>query len=179
MNNGNNISDKNLETIEVKDKRKTFAKIGYTRAETQELVDALNKLIANYSVHYQKLRNFHWNVKGRDFFDIHEKTEQQYNYAKEAVDGLAERIRVFGQTPYSNMSDYLKHSEVKESSTDLSAIEMVKEILKDQRVLLEYMFNAIEVAIEHGDSATEDMVKSFIKQTEEDHWMWTAFSYED
>ncbi len=161
---------------ESKNPMKTFKKLGYTKMETAELVNSLNQLISNYSVHYQKLRNFHWNVTGRDFFDIHEKFEEQYNFAKVAIDDIAERIRVFGQTPYSNMSDYLKHSEIKESGTDLAAIEMVKEILKDQRILLEYMFKVLEFAIENGDSGTEDMIKSYIKQTETDHWMWSAFS---
>ncbi|KOF03058.1 ferritin [Roseivirga seohaensis subsp. aquiponti] len=144
--------------------------------ETAELVDAMNKLLANYSVHYQKLRNFHWNVKGPDFFDIHEQFEQQYNTAKVSIDDVAERIRVFGQTPMSTMRDYLETSDIKESSTDLSAMEMVSEIVKDYEILLEHMFNVIEVALNNGDSGTVDMVNSMVKYTEKNHWMLTAFS---
>ena len=157
-------------------KKRAFARLGYSKMETVELIDALNKLLANYSVHYQKLRNFHWNVKGADFFDVHEQFENQYNDAKVAIDDIAERIRVFGQTPLSTMREYLESSEIKESGTDLAAMEMVKEIIKDYEVLLEYMFNVIEMAIEHGDSGTEDMVKGFVKFTEKNHWMMTAFS---
>lgn len=159
-------------------KKRVFKKLGYSKLETAEIVDAMNKLIANYSVHYQKLRNFHWNVKGADFFDIHEQFEEQYDKAKKAIDDLAERIRVFGQTPQSTMHEYLETSEIKESPTDLPAMDMVKEILKDYRILLEYMFNVLEIAIENGDSGTEDMVKKFIKRTEKYHWMMTAFSAE-
>ncbi len=169
-----------LELTKEKTKRakRTYAKLGYTKLETAELVDALNKLLANYSVHYQKLRNFHWNVRGGDFFDIHEKFEEQYNSAKVAVDDIAERIRVFGQIPLSTMKDYLETSDIKESGTDLTGLEMVREIIKDYEILLESMFHVIEIAIDNGDSGTEDMTKDMVKATEKNHWMLTAFSHQ-
>lgn len=158
--------------------KKTFAKLGYSKLETAAIVDGLNQLLANYSVHYQKLRNFHWNVKGGDFFDIHEQFEDQYNDAKVAVDDIAERIRVFGQTPYSTMKDFLEHSDIKESGTDHTGLEMVREIIKDYEILLESMFNVIEIALDNGDSGTEDMVKAFVKTTEKNHWMMSAFAHQ-
>ena len=163
--------------VEPKLTKKAFAKLGYSRLETAELTEAMNNLLANYSVHYQKLRNFHWNVKGADFFDIHEQLEIQYNYAKVAIDDVAERIRVFGQTPLSTMQEYLDTSNIKESSPKLTSYEMVQEVLNDYKILLEKMFRVIELALENGDSATEDLVKGFIKQTEKNHWMFTAFSH--
>ena len=156
--------------------KKTYKKLGFTGLEAVEVVNPLNVLLANYHIHYQKMRNFHWNVRGEDFFDLHEKFEDQYNFAKGAIDDIAERIRVFGQTPLSTMREYLDASEIKESGTDLTAAEMMKEILKDYEILLEYMFATIEVAVESGDSGTEDMIKGFVKQTEKSHWMLTAFS---
>ncbi|MCV9385446.1 Dps family protein [Reichenbachiella ulvae] len=176
-NNGTMNSDTlQLERTQIKKETKSSSRLGYTKLEIAELVEVMNRLLANYSVHYQKLRNFHWNVKGGDFFDIHEKFEEQYNYSKEAIDELAERIRVFNQTPLSTMKEYLETSDIKESGTDLSGMEMVREVIKDYEILLEHMFNVIEMAIEHGDSGTEDMVKGFVKRTEKNHWMMTAFS---
>ncbi|UXP32531.1 DNA starvation/stationary phase protection protein [Reichenbachiella agarivorans] len=163
-----------LDSIETK--KRTYKRLGYSAMETVELIDAMNKLLANYSVHYQKLRNFHWNVKGADFFDVHEKFEEQYNYAKVAIDDIAERIRVFGQTPLSTMREYLDVSEIKECGSDLSSMDMVAEILKDYETLLDHMSNLLEKAADNGDSGTEDMVKGFVKQTEKNHWMLTAFS---
>jgi starvation-inducible DNA-binding protein len=156
--------------------KKAFSRLGYTKLQTAEMVDSLNNLLANYSVHYQKLRNFHWNVKGADFFDIHEQFENQYNDAKVAIDDIAERIRVFGQTPLSTMRDYLHYAQIQESGTDLTGLEMVREILNDYNFLLDSMFAVIEVAIENGDSGTEDMIKGFVKKTEKNHWMLTSFA---
>lgn len=158
------------------EKKVAYAKLGYSKLQATEIVETMNKLLANYNVHYQKLRNFHWNVKGEDFFDIHKQFEIQYEDAKVAIDDIAERIRVFGQTPLSTMKDYLENSEIKESGTDLTSYEMVREILKDYKILIEHMFNVIEKSIDIGDSGTEDMIKSFVKKTEKNNWMLNAFA---
>lgn len=150
-------------------------KLGWSSEETEAISSVLNELLANYSVHYQKLRNFHWNVKGSDFFDLHERFEQQYNEARENIDEIAERIRVFGKVPLSTMRDYLATAEIKESGSDLPSDLMVREVLSDFRILLEYMFAVVDVAVELGDSGTEEMVKGFIHNVEKHHWMLTAF----
>jgi len=150
-------------------------KLGWTSTETERIAIVLNELLANYSVHYQKLRNFHWNVKGQDFFDLHEQFEQQYNEARENIDAIAERIRVFGKTPLSTMRDYLEISEIKETSTDLKSDIMVRETLSDYRILLQSMFAVVDVAVDQNDSGTEEMVKKFINAIEKHHWMLSAF----
>lgn len=150
-------------------------KLGWTTEETENIARVLNDLLANYSVHYQKLRNYHWNVKGHDFFDLHEQFELQYNEARDNIDEIAERIRVFGKTPLSTMKDYLDQAEIKETTTDLQSDIMVREILSDYRILLEYMFAVVDTAVEQNDSGTEEMTKKFIHTIEKHHWMLTSF----
>ena len=84
---------------------RTFAKLGFSHLETAEIVLNLNKLLANYHVHYQKLRNFHWNVEGPEFFELHQKFEEQYNEVKVNIDDIAERIRIFDKKPMSTLSE--------------------------------------------------------------------------
>lgn len=150
-------------------------KLGWTADEAENITSVLNALLANYSVHYQKLRNFHWNVKGSDFFDLHEQFELLYTEARDNIDDIAERIRVFGKTPLSTMKDYLAVSEIKETSTDLTSDVMVREVLRDYRILLECMSSTVELASSQNDSGTEEMVKVFINHIEKHHWMLTAF----
>jgi len=150
-------------------------KLGWTTEETERIAIVLNELLANYSVHYQKLRNYHWNVKGSDFFDLHVEFEQQYNQARENIDEIAERIRVFGKTPLSTMKDYLEISEIKETTPDLSSDIMVRELLSDYRILLQYLFAVVDVAVDQGDSGSEEMIKVYINNIEKHHWMLSAF----
>lgn len=158
-----------------KTEKRVFKKLGYKEEESTEIVASLNKLLANYHVHYQKLRNFHWNVTGGDFFDLHDKFEELYNEALANIDLVAERIRVFGMTPYSLITDYLEHSDIKEVGTNLSSSNMVEEVLKDFEILAENMNDCAEKVAELGDSATEDMLIAFIKSIELHHWMLTSF----
>jgi starvation-inducible DNA-binding protein len=155
--------------------KRVFKKLGYREEESEKIVGSLNKLLANYHVHYQKLRNFHWNVTGSDFFDLHDKFEELYNEALENIDLVAERIRVFGMTPYSLITDYLENSDIKEVGTDLSSKEMVDEVLRDLEILADNMNECAESVSEVGDLATEDMLIAFIKSIELHHWMLTSF----
>lgn len=154
----------------------THTKLGFSEDETKEVVDALNKLLANYQVHYQKLRNFHWNVVGKDFFELHNQFEEEYDAVKLQIDEIAERIRVFGTKPISTMAGYLETSEIEEAGEDTNSEEMVAEMLKDFEILFSFLVDTIEAAGEIGDSATEDMATGYLKRLEQRHWMFTAWS---
>jgi len=153
----------------------TFRDLGFIKEETKAIVDKLNILLANYQIHYQKLRNFHWNVKGSDFFDIHEQFELEYNTVKLNIDEIAERIRTFGSTPYSTLKKYLEISEIEESRSDLTSDEMVDEIISDFTIILGHIVVAIEVAQENGDLGTVDMLIKDLKRLEKRHWMFSSF----
>ena len=150
-------------------------KLGWTVGQTEDITKSLNELLANYTIHFQRLRSYHWNVKGPDFFDLHEQFELSYKEAISNIDDIAERIRVFGETPLSTLQEYLTLSELKETSSQLSSELMVRELLSDFRILLQYMFIAEGVAASHGDSGTEEMVKRFIRSIEKKHWMLSAY----
>ena len=163
----------NKENAEAKER--TYSKLGFSLDETSEIVDKLNELLANYHLLYQKLRNFHWNVKGGNFFVLHEKFEEQYNAVKVNIDDIAERIRVFGATPLSNMTDYLSISKVKESKTDLDDITMVKTLLEDYETIVQVLNEVINTASNDNDSGTEDMAIAMTQEIEKTHWMFTSF----
>lgn len=155
---------------------KTFRKLGFSDEETDEVVSTLDNLLANLQVHYQKLRNFHWNVEGKDFFELHAQFELEYNDVKIQIDEVAERIRVFGRKPTSTMAGYLALSEIEEAGEDITSENMVKEVLNDFEVLLSFMVEAVESAENIGDSATADLITGFLKRTEQRHWMFSAWA---
>jgi starvation-inducible DNA-binding protein len=74
------------------------------------------------------------------------------------------------------MQEYLRESEIKESSsTQMDSDLMVREILSDYRVLLQYLRALVQIASEQHDAGTENMTKSFIKKIEKHHWMLSSF----
>ena len=76
--------------------------IGLEIRESKTLIKLLNELLANYQIYYQNLRNFHWNVSGPNFFELHAKFEELYTAANGGVDAVAERILTLGARPYSS-----------------------------------------------------------------------------
>ncbi len=160
--------------METKEKR-TFVKLGYSNMDTAEIVTLLNRLLSGYSVYQQKLRNFHWNVKGQDFFDLHGLFEQMYKRAINETDEVAERIRLFGQRPDSTFSEYLRGSNIKEEHAEPTSFEMAKIILNDVRTLLEIMEEGINAAQEINDNGTEFMLKGLVYNMEKEHWMLTSW----
>lgn len=156
--------------------KKPYRKIGFTVIESAEIVVALNQLLANYQVQYHKLRNFHWNIEGRDFFELHQEFEDEYNTVKLNIDTIAERIRVFGIKPSMSMTEILALSEIKEVNTDkMSAIGMTTEVLKDFGILHNKMLDVVNAALDAGDNVTEQIVTDFMRNLEKRNWIFTAW----
>lgn len=143
--------------------------------KTTQTVFELNILLADYHIYYQKLRNFHWNILGENFFDLHEKFENLYDDAKLKVDEIAERILTLRFQPLSNYSDYLKVSNIKESSSDISDREMIATILEDHTKLINQMRKIINVAENAKDEGTIDMIGVYIRELEKTSWMLDAW----
>src|SRR5690554_89146 len=96
------------------------------KKKTSATAKELNVLLADYHLYYQKLRNFHWNVVGKNFFELHNKFEEMYEDAKIKIDEIAERILTLRYQPTSNFSDYLKMSSIKESSENTKTLRWLK-----------------------------------------------------
>lgn len=161
--------------MNILEKDKPYTKLGFSKLEATEIILPLNEFLANYQTHFHKLQNFHWNVKGKDFFELHDQFEKMYNEAFKNIDVVAERIKIFGQTPISKMKDYLALSDIKEAESDLSGEFMVREILSDLEILLSCMVEATEQAAANGDVGTIDMINGFTKTIEKQHWQFTAW----
>ncbi|WP_034888097.1 Dps family protein [Gillisia sp. Hel_I_29] len=149
--------------------------LGLDEKKTSNTVKELNILLADYHLYYQKLRNFHWNVIGKNFFDLHEKFEELYDDAKLKVDEIAERILTLRFQPTSNLSDYLKASSIKESESDISDSNMIKILLEDHGTLLKQMRKVTEIAEKGGDEGTIDLIGAYIRELEKTSWMLDAW----
>ena len=149
--------------------------LGLDNKKTASTVKELNILLADYHLYYQKLRNFHWNVIGKNFFDLHEKFEELYDDAKLKVDEIAERILTLRYQPVSNLSDYLKTSKVKESKSDLSDSQMIKTLLEDHGTILKQLRKVAEEADKGGDEGTIDLIGGYIGELEKTSWMLDAW----
>ncbi|AFU70241.1 DNA- and iron-binding antioxidant protein/ferroxidase Dps [Psychroflexus torquis ATCC 700755] len=146
------------------------------KSKTKETVGELNILLSDYQLYYQKLRNYHWNIVGQNFFDLHEQFEEMYDDAKLKIDEIAERILTLRFQPESNLTTYLKLSNIKESSSDITDKEMVTNLLDDHGTIIKQMRKTTEVADANGDEGTIDLIGAYIRELEKTSWMLDAWS---
>ena len=149
--------------------------IGLPVQGSEQMAEQLNTLLANFQLHYQNLRGLHWNLRGRDFFELHVKFEEFYNDAQVKIDDLAERILTMGFTPKHTYSSYLKSATIVPAENVSKGVDGVKIVVDALNILLSIERDVLSAANEQGDDGTADMMTQFIAQQEKEIWMLNAW----
>ena len=150
-------------------------RIGLDVSKSQKLAELLNDLLANYSVFYQNVRGYHWNVKGQKFFELHLKFEELYNDLFIKIDDVAERILTLGHTPAHKFSAYLKEASLKESNEGANGIKAVGEILEAFKTLLTKQRHILDLSGDIDDEGTNALMSDYIREQEKLVWMYSSF----
>lgn len=141
----------------------------------QALIDELNRHLANHAVFYQKLRNYHWNVSGPAFFQLHAKFEEMYLRTAEEVDSLAERLLAVGQRPVSSFGEFLELADLDEDTDVPGSAQMVGNLIDDIEVVLEVNRSAKKEAENSDDDTTVNLLDDIADLLEQDAWMLRAW----
>ncbi|TVT28270.1 DNA starvation/stationary phase protection protein [Salinicoccus cyprini] len=141
----------------------------------QEVRDALNLQVANFTVLWTKLHNYHWYVKGANFFSLHAKFEELYDTASTYVDELAERLLAIGGEPIGKQSEAIEKASVKEAEYDVDANAMVKQLVMDYDSVIEELNSGIKAAEAAGDDRTADIFIGMVTDIEKNNWMLRSF----
>jgi len=151
--------------------------IGLNKTETEKLANNLNTLLANYQMHYQNLRGLHWNIKGKNFFELHLKFEELYNDAQIKVDLIAERILTLEAQPLHTFKDYIEISEIKEAKNISNDEKAIKIIVNSFSIILKMERDILNLSAKLNDEGTNSMTSDFITEQEKTMWMlksWLA-----
>ena len=140
-----------------------------------QLTETLNLLLADFQMYYQNLRGFHWNIQGRDFFELHVKFEELYNDAAVKVDEVAERVLTIGGTPLHSFDDYTSKANITAKTNVHDGETAVKTIVSNLNSIIERERVVQELAEEAGDTGSADMVSAFIEEQEKTLWMYNAW----
>lgn len=152
--------------------------VNYTKldaAAAAQTVNGLQQLLADFQVYYTNLRGFHWNVKGKNFFQLHSRFEEMYDDASEKIDEIAERILMLDGVPAHNFSAYLKLSKVKETGVVTDGDEGLKNVLDTLSHLIQSERSILATASEAGDESTVAMMSDYLKEQEKLVWMLTSY----
>jgi starvation-inducible DNA-binding protein len=131
----------------------------------------LNKLVADAFALYLKTKNFHWHVSGRHFRDYHLMFDEQGDQIFATTDDLAERVRKIGGTTLRSIGHIAKLQRVVDNNEAfLTPLEMLQELMQDNKATAAAMRHAHEVADKHDDVATASLLENFIDQAERRTW---------
>jgi starvation-inducible DNA-binding protein len=151
--------------------------IGLTDANRNDVVKLLTPLLADEYVLYTKTRNYHWNVVGPQFNDLHKFFEAQYEELDDFVDDVAERIRQLGARSPATLAEFAKTARLDEHpGQHPDAKGMLAALLADHEAVIQALRGDIATAMDKfGDAGTSDFFTGLMEKHEKMAWMLRAF----
>ena len=132
----------------------------------------LNNLLSNLVVEYHKLQNFHWYVKGKDFFQVHAKLEDLYNGINGMIDEVAENMLMEGIEPVASLKEFLENSSIQEASAEkIKSKYIFKEVLNDFNIILNQVIEIKKLADEQESYLLSASMDEYIKEFKKSIWM--------
>jgi starvation-inducible DNA-binding protein len=142
-----------------------------SREAVREIAAALNALLADTFALYLKTKNFHWHVSGPHFRDYHLLLDEQAEQLEASIDILAERARKVGGTTIRSIGHIARLQRVKDNDKDyVGAIDMLGELMNDNKAQIQHMREAHKLTDEHEDVATASLLENFIDEAERRCW---------
>lgn len=122
-----------------------------------------------------QMKQAHWNVKGRDFFQLHQLFDQLHDGVEEFVDLIAERITALGGIADGRVQTTARASGLYEYALETSGGEAH---LKAVAAVLAQFGKAlradIDAAAEMGDAGTADVFTEISRATDKHLWFVEA-----
>jgi starvation-inducible DNA-binding protein len=150
--------------------------IGLSEEQRTAVVKILNTLLSDEYVLYTKTRNYHWNVLGPQFNDLHKFFEEQYTELNHVADDTAERARSLGGWAFGTLQEFVQHARLKEHPGKYpQAREMIANLLADHETIIRQLRVDLETAEKHHDMGTNDFLTGLMEKHEKMAGMLSAF----
>ena len=145
--------------------------IGINKQDRTKVAEALKHLLADSYTLYLQTHNFHWNVSGPRFRDLHLMFEEHYTELATAVDEIAERIRTLGVAAPGSYKAFAKLSSIQEVEGVPDAKEMVKILNESHEQVVKTCREALKLAEDAEDESTAALVSDRMVIHEKTAWM--------
>ena len=148
--------------------------IGIEEGDRIAIADGLKKLLADSYTLYLQTHNFHWNVVGPQFRELHLMFEEQYTELATAVDDIAERIRTLGVAAPGTYHAFAQLSSIKEVEGVPSSDEMVSLLLHAHEQVVRTCRIVLSTAQNADDESSSALVSDRMRVHEKTAWMLRA-----
>jgi starvation-inducible DNA-binding protein len=151
--------------------KKMEVNIGISKEHREKIAKGLSEVLADSYLLYLKTHNYHWNVTGELFHQLHEQFEEQYTELAEAIDVIAERIRAIGFRAPGSFKEFNEITSITEDTDQPKAKEMVKRLAKANEQVIRTAREALKPANEAEDEATIDLLTERLTVHSKTAWM--------
>lgn len=150
---------------------------GLGEKERAGVVKILQRTLADEYLLLVKTKNYHWNVVGPDFGELHKFFDEQYEKLSEFTDEVAERTRSLGAKTAGTLSEFLKLATLKERPGHLPAAKgMIEDLLHDHEQLVRNLREDVDAATsKFHDAGTSDFLTGLMEEHEKMAWMLRAY----
>lgn len=148
--------------------------IGIAEQDRINVAEGLKKLLADSYTLYLQTHNFHWNVVGPQFRDLHLMFEEHYTELASAVDMIAERIRTLGVAAPGTYKAFASLSSIEEVEGVPAAEKMLQLLNQGHEQVVRTSREVLTVAQEAGDESTASLVSDRMRVHEKTAWMLRA-----
>jgi len=148
--------------------------IGISEADRVKIAEGLKRLLADSYTLYLQSHNFHWNVTGPQFRELHLMFEEHYTELATAVDEIAERIRTLGVPAPGTYQSFAALSSIKEVEGVPAAKEMVEILTGGHERVVKTCREVLALAQEGNDESTAALVSDRMRIHEKTAWMLRA-----
>lgn len=149
----------------------TEMNIGISHKDREAVANHLNKLLADSYTLYLQTHNFHWNVTGNQFRELHLMFEEHYTELAVAVDDIAERIRSLGMVAPGTYKAFAKLTSITEVEDIPEASEMVKILNESHETVVRTCREALKIAQEADDESSAGLISDRMRIHEKTAWM--------
>jgi starvation-inducible DNA-binding protein len=150
--------------------------IGITEKNRQAVAAALNQLLADEHILYNKTRNYHWSIEGPSFMEFHKLYEGQYDELAEIIDQIAERIRTIGHFAEGRLKELLKLASLDEPPAPTDQAKQIANLDSDHEMIIVRLRKLItEFDEKYKDIGSSDFVTGLLKQHEKMAWMLRSY----
>lgn len=148
--------------------------IGISDQSRNQIAHGLSELLADSYTLYLQTHNFHWNVTGPFFQQLHLLFEERYTELAIAVDDIAERIRALGHKAPGTYAEFAALTSIKEYKGDIPAQEMLKILLTSHENLVRTARRVLVLAQDADDESSASLISDRLVTHEKTAWMLRA-----
>ena len=145
--------------------------IGLSGEQRDEIADGLNKMLADSYALYVKTHNFHWNVTGPNFSELHKVFEKQYQELAIAIDDIAERVRALGVFVPASFSQFSQITSIDEETGQIHSDEMIRQLVLAQEEVVRTARHLLPLVEDFNDAPTVDLLTLRMAAHEKNAWM--------